>query len=71
MGIGTAEGLAKVYGIIANGGVAANGKRLLSENLIKMIYEGGTPMVKDEVMIIPSEVRYGFYRLDFQVSHSC
>ncbi|XP_072025303.1 beta-lactamase domain-containing protein 2-like [Amphiura filiformis] len=59
-GIGTAEALAKVYGIIANGGKTTDGKQFLSEKLIKMIEEGGTPLLEDYAIGIPSRYSYGF-----------
>ncbi|XP_072027158.1 beta-lactamase domain-containing protein 2-like [Amphiura filiformis] len=65
-GYGTAEALAKVYGIIANGGKTSDGKQLLSEKLIKMLEEGGTPLLKDEILGIPSRFSFGFHRLTYQ-----
>merc|ERR550519_1036080 len=65
-GIGTAEALAKVYGIIANGGKTTDGKHLLPEKLIKMIENGGTPMVIDEIIGMPSRISHGFFRLPYQ-----
>ncbi|XP_072027156.1 beta-lactamase domain-containing protein 2-like [Amphiura filiformis] len=65
-GIGTAEALAKVYGIIANGGKTTDGKLLLPEKLIKMIDEGGTPEVIDEIIGMPSRMSHGFFRLSYQ-----
>ncbi|XP_072027160.1 beta-lactamase domain-containing protein 2-like [Amphiura filiformis] len=65
-GIGTAEALAKVYGIIANGGKTTDGKRLLSEKLIKMIQEDGTPRIKDEVLGLETKFSLGFSRHIYQ-----
>ncbi len=65
-GIGTAEALAKVYGIIANGGKTIDGKRLLSEQVINMIQQDGT-RVKDEVFGVPTKFTLGFSCQMFQV----
>ncbi|XP_072025302.1 beta-lactamase domain-containing protein 2-like [Amphiura filiformis] len=65
-GYGTAEALAKVYGIIANGGKTTDRKQLLPEKLIKMIEEGGTPLLDDYTSRIPSRFSYGFHRLTYQ-----
>ncbi|XP_072027157.1 beta-lactamase domain-containing protein 2-like [Amphiura filiformis] len=65
-GIGTAEALAKVFGIIANGGKTTDGKQLLSEKLIKIIEEGGTPLLKDEILGVPTRFSSGFIRLTYQ-----
>ena len=67
-GIGTAQGLAKVYGMIANGGVASDGKKLLSEKLLRTINEGGTPLIREEVLGVPAKISYGFMRIPYQVS---
>ena len=66
-GIGTAEALAKVYGMLANGGVAADGRNLISENLLQTLNDGMTPLLKDEVLGIQSRFSYGFSRLQYQV----
>ena len=66
-GIGTAQGLAKVYGIIANGGKVPGGKKLLSEKLIQTIAGDGTVASKDEVLGIPTRFSYGFMRQEYQV----
>ncbi len=65
-GIGSAEGLAKVYGIIANGGKTTDGKRLLSETLIKELNGGGSPWIIDEILGIPTKFSSGFFRMTYQ-----
>ena len=66
-GIGTAESLAKVYGIIANGGKTLDGKRLLSEKLIKMIEDAEYPDSPDQMLGMPLNKAYGFSHLPYQV----
>ena len=66
-GIGTAEGLAKLNGIIANGGKVPGGKKLLSEKLIQTIAGDGTVASKDEVLGIPTRFSYGLMRQEYQV----
>ncbi|XP_038078603.1 beta-lactamase domain-containing protein 2-like [Patiria miniata] len=48
-GVGTARALAKVYGILANGGATLKGQRLLSEAIIKKVMDEvkGTPVGMD------------------------
>ncbi len=66
-GYGTAEALAKVYGIIANGGKTNEGKVLLSEKVLKLIEENGTPESIDEITGIPVGYRLGFHRKQYKV----
>ncbi|XP_077864935.1 beta-lactamase domain-containing protein 2-like [Saccoglossus kowalevskii] len=58
-GIGTARGLAKLFGIIANRG-EWNGKRLLSNDLVKKFTECNEERL-DEVIHIKSSFSYGMY----------
>ncbi len=66
-GIGTAEALAKVYGIIANGGQTVDGTQLLSQELIKKIDKSGSPLIKDETIGIPTKFSSGFFRITYEV----
>jgi hypothetical protein len=55
-GTGTARGFAKVYGILSNGGVDVNNKRLLSEKTIKIL---ATPLVSSEDVTLGVETTVG------------
>ncbi len=70
-GYGTADALAKVYGIIANGGKTNEGKVLLSEKAIKLIEENGTPVLIDEILGFPSGLRVGFQQQQYKVNNNC
>ena len=59
-GIGTAEALAKVYSILANGGKNEEGKMLLSEEIIAEIY-AGTNTSKDKVLGVPTRFSHGMF----------
>jgi hypothetical protein len=68
-GTGTARGLAKLYGILANGG-AVGGNTLLSRDSIKYL---STPVIhgKDAVMLTGEQTSFGpgtFYRRNPKVN---
>ncbi|XP_072026501.1 beta-lactamase domain-containing protein 2-like [Amphiura filiformis] len=65
-GIGTANGLAKVYSILANGGKTKDGKTLLSEQMIKQLVNGANASRKDKVIGASSKYSTGFTYLQFK-----
>ena len=61
-GIGTAESLAKVYGILAIGGKTLDGKQLLSAERIEQLQNEAAPMSVDVVLGLPSQFSHGFFK---------
>lgn len=58
-GVGTARGVAKLYGILANGGKLGN-KTLLSENIIKEYANDRRKLMQDLVLFgFPNKWKYG------------
>ena len=69
-GVGTARALAKVYGILADGGKTKEGKTLLSSKAImKIISEGKDDGVEDRTVGVPILFNLGFTVFEYQVGH--
>ncbi|XP_071805144.1 beta-lactamase domain-containing protein 2-like [Asterias amurensis] len=65
-GIGTARAIAKVYGILANGGQTLQGQRLLSEGMVGRILSEARSPTKDKFFGMKSSFSLGFFLTVFE-----
>ncbi|XP_022096881.1 beta-lactamase domain-containing protein 2-like [Acanthaster planci] len=68
-GVGTARAVAKVYGILANGGRTNDGHRLLSSDIIdRIISEANSDGSRDRTVGIVTVLNFGYFIGEFQGS---
>ncbi|XP_022096970.1 beta-lactamase domain-containing protein 2-like isoform X2 [Acanthaster planci] len=71
-GVGTARAIAKVYGVLANGGTTTKGQRLLSNDVIKeIIAEKRTDKSFQKPTEFPITFSLGFVKSEYKESCSC
>ena len=67
-GVGTARAIAKVYGILANGGQTSVGQRLLSGDVIKkVISEAKADGSLDRTIGFPTVFNLGYFIDEYEV----